>query len=219
MKEEKKTLEIEVILFIILLVIIAFGPAILTYLSTYTSAISPYTGPINQYYTPVSDALKTLMGWLVGISIPISVFFLVGIVYCVERLKHIRRKEAEIFDAKVEPAYEEGVKGDTGLSKRWDAVKEHVTSPNPSDWRQAILEADSMLDDALTSLGYRGDGIGEKLKRVVPGDMRSLDEAWEAHKIRNQIAHDGLQFNLTQHEANRVINLYKKVFEEFYYLQ
>jgi hypothetical protein len=81
------------------------------------------------------------------------------------------------------------------------------------------LEADIVLDDILTSLGYQGDGIGEKLKRVNPGDMKSLNEAWEAHKVRNQIAHEGSQFPLTQHEANRVVNLYKKVMEEFYFIQ
>jgi len=94
----------------------------------------------------------------------------------------------------------------------------NINSDNPNDWKQAIIEADIMLDDVLTKLGYRGDSIGDKLKRAEPADFSTLNEAWEAHKVRNQIAHSGSTYPLNQHEANRVIQMYRKVFEEFYYL-
>jgi hypothetical protein len=178
------------------------------------------SGAISSYGSMAYDALKGFMSFLVVISIPLSLFFLIGIIYCVEKLKRIRAKEALVFDAKVEPAIEAvGPSGNEDLSRRWEHVKTLVSSASQSDWRQAVLEADIVLDDILTSLGYQGDGIGEKLKRVNPGDMKSLNEAWEAHKVRNQIAHEGSQFPLTQHEANRVVNLYKKVMEEFYFIQ
>jgi hypothetical protein len=59
------------------------------------------------------------------------------------------------------------------------------------------------LDDLLNKLGYRGESIGEKLKRVAKGDMKSLNDAWEAHKVRNQIAHEGSSVNLSHHEAKK----------------
>ena len=65
---------------------------------------------------------------------------------------------------------------------------------------------------------YHGDSIGEKLKKVEKADFKTLDEAWEAHKFRNQIAHEGSTMSVNQYEAKRVVNLYKKVFEEFYYI-
>ena len=164
---------------------------------------------------------KNLIGVLIGLSIPLSVAFLIVTIYSVEQLKRIRKKEEQIFDLKVEPAYEdtEAVNaGDPTLSKRWDTVSLHINSDNPNDWKQAIIEADIMLDDVLTKLGYRGDSIGDKLKRAEPADFSTLNEAWEAHKVRNQIAHSGSPYPLNQHEANRVIQMYRKVFEEFYYL-
>jgi len=164
---------------------------------------------------------KNLIGVLIGLSIPLSVAFLIVTIYSVEQLKRIRKKEEQIFDLKVEPAYEdtEAVNaGDPTLSKRWDTVSLHINSDNPNDWKQAIIEADIMLDDVLTKLGYRGDSIGDKLKRAEPADFSTLNEAWEAHKVRNQIAHSGSTYPLNQHEANRVIQMYRKVFEEFYYL-
>ena len=56
------------------------------------------------------------------------------------------------------------------------------------------------------------------MKRVEPSDFDSLNEAWEAHKVRNIIAHEGLSYVLSENEAKRVFSQYKKVFEEFYYV-
>ncbi len=158
------------------------------------------------------------LGFLIGISIPLAILFLIGIIYCVEQLKIIRDKEHALYDLKVEEAYETDVKGDPSLTKRWESIMRHIESANQNDWRQAILEADIILDDLLNKMEYHGESIGEKLKRVEKADFNSLDEAWEAHKVRNQIAHEGSAMQLSQYEAKRVINLYKKVFEEFYYI-
>lgn len=161
---------------------------------------------------------KNLFGILVGISFPLSFFFLIGIIYCVENLKRLRKREEEVFDKKVEPAFEKEPSGDTVMAHRWQNAIQHIASDNPNDWKQAIIEADIILEDLLTKMGYRGDSIGEKLKRVAKGDMKTLDEAWEAHKVRNQIAHEGSNFSLNHHEAKNVIAMYRKVFEEFYYI-
>lgn len=161
--------------------------------------------------------LQDFLGFLVGMSLVLSVFFLIVIIYCVERLKVLRNKQAEIYDAKVDPGFETVETGDNILAHRWENAMKHIDSTNPNDWKQAILEADIILDDLLTRLGYKGESVGEKLKRVVTGDMKSLNEAWEAHKVRNSIAHES-GFQLDHHVAKHTIAMYKKVFEEFYYI-
>jgi hypothetical protein len=169
------------------------------------------------YYPTFVILVKKVLGFLVGLSLPLSVFFLIVIVYCVENLKRIRRKEQEIYNTKVEPIIEEHQAGDTILAKRWESIKQHISSENPNDWRQAIMDADIILEDLLTKMGYRGESIGEKLKRVERGDFATLDQAWEAHKIRNQIAHEA-GFSLNHVQAKRAVDLYRQVFEEFYYI-
>ena len=169
-------------------------------------------------YPSLDAGIKHVVGFFLGISIILAVFFLFGIVYCVEQLKIIRKKEHDLYDLKVEEAYETAVKGDATLAKRWESIQRHIESDNENDWRQAIMEADIILDDLLNKMEYKGDSIGEKLKRVEKADFATLDDAWEAHKVRNQIAHEGSTTPLGQYEAKRVINLYKKVFEEFYYI-
>ena len=162
--------------------------------------------------------LNSIKGIIILICIVLSVIFLLGILISVEGIKHIRRKEDEIFNRPIEMAYTEDNKADKELSLRWSKILEHIDSPNQNDWKQAIIDADVILDDLVTKLGYRGESLGEKLKRVNKGDFKSLDEAWSAHKVRNNIAHDGSGFSLNQLEAKRVIDLYRKVFEEFYHI-
>lgn len=170
------------------------------------------------YYPNLFNVIKSIIGILITVSIPISILLFFGIIYSVERLKAIRKKESKILDAKVDIGYDDG-KADPELSNRWEKVIILLSSSNQNDWKQAILEADIILGSLLTKIGYKGDGIGEQLKRITKGDLESIDQAWEAHKIRNMIAHDGSGFVLDYHEAKRVINLYKQVFKEFFFIQ
>lgn len=104
------------------------------------------------------------------------------------------------------------------VNPKWNKVQEHINSKNPADWRLAILEADIILDEMLDKMGYHGATIGEKLKMVEQSDFTTINSAWEAHKIRNSIAHEGSDFLISQREAERVIALFKQVFEEFKYI-
>ncbi len=214
-KEEKKGIELGVIL-IALVVVIALAPTVFSLLS---KSFGPYFQHYFSAYYPLAIFVaERAFGWLLGISIIVSSLLVVGIVTAVEGTKHIRKKEKELYDLKVELAVDDAVKGDPALSKKWQNVMNHADSPNASDWRQAIIEADIILGEILTKMSYQGEGIGEQLKQANKADFNTLDQAWEAHKVRNQIAHEGSDFHLDQHEAKRVINLYRQVFEEFFYI-
>lgn len=161
---------------------------------------------------------KTLSGYFIGLCIIVSFMLFFGIIYCVEKLKLIRKKEDLIYNPKIELAYEEIQKADQELAHKWDKVKTHIESENENDWRQAIIEADIILGELLTKMGYKGDGIGEQLRRVEKADFNTIDQAWEAHKIRNAVAHEGSDYILNKNEAKRIISLYRQVFEEFFYI-
>ena len=104
----------------------------------------------------------------------------------------------------------------SAVNPKWQHILDLMNSLNVNDWKQAILQADIMLADILDRMALPGVTIGDKLKAVEKSDFNSIENAWEAHKIRNQIAHEGTDFILNQHEALRVLNLYKTVFEEFH---
>ncbi len=140
----------------------------------------------------------------------LCILFIIGIVYTLIRI-HQYELEAQ-KDLYPGPEEEEEI---PEKNPRWQGVLNHINSENPSDWRLAILECDIVLDELLDKNGYIGDTIGDKLKQAVKGDFKTLDNAWEAHRIRNAIAHEGQDFMLTQREALRVVNLYESVFREF----
>jgi hypothetical protein len=105
------------------------------------------------------------------------------------------------------------------VKNRWQNIIKRSQSSSESDWRLAIIECDILLDEMLKKMGYHGESIADKLKLVERSDFHTIDFAWEAHKVRNRIAHSGSDFHLSYSEFERVFGLYKKVFEEFYFIQ
>lgn len=160
----------------------------------------------------IKSFFKGMIATLMIIGTIITLLFLGGIVYVTIRTNQIRAREVKRIKSAIPKKTEQY------HNERWEKVLEHVSSENPSDWRFAILEADVMLDELFTKMGYIGLTLGDKLKQANQGDVKSLDAAWEAHKTRNQIAHEGGDFILTQREARRVIELYAQVFRESRYI-
>ena len=140
----------------------------------------------------------------------LSTLFIMGIVYCLLKLHALEK----IWVASINPSPAEAI-AEKPKNERWQRVVAHISSDNASDWRLAILECDIILDELLDKLGYIGGTIGDKLKNATTAEFRTLNNAWEAHKIRNAIAHEGQDFTLTQREARRIVSLYETVFREF----
>mgnify|MGYP001560337156 CR=1 FL=1 len=143
----------------------------------------------------------------------ISVFCTFLIIDFLYRLFTVRREERAW---ELEQILKNAPAGENE-NARWLAVERLLDSNNESDWKLAIIEADKMLDELLVVLGYQGASLGDRLLAVEKGDMLSLDEAWEAHKYRNRIAHEtGMQ--VTEREAKRIVGLYGKVFREYKFI-
>ena len=72
--------------------------------------------------------------------------------------------------------------------KRWQRI-ERLTAQGETGCQLAIIEADKLLDQALHQLGYPGETMGERLKDARHA-LRDNDRVWQAHKLRNRIAHE-----------------------------
>lgn len=143
----------------------------------------------------------------------LAVFLLAGIIYSIIRKKEIEHAEEKRYHGYFITHVPEPARND-----RWEKVEKLFASPNESDWRLGIIEADAMLDHLVTSLGYPGSNLGERLKGIERGDFPTLNEAWEAHKVRNRIAHEGMQFHMTEREARQTKLNYETVFRDAHYI-
>lgn len=70
--------------------------------------------------------------------------------------------------------------------KRVQQAWMHVESLH--DPVRKVMEADKVLDLALGELGYAGS-VADKLKKAGPR-IKNLQAVWDAHKLRNTLAHE-----------------------------
>lgn len=76
--------------------------------------------------------------------------------------------------------------------------------------KEAVLDADKLLDYALHKKGYEGS-LGEKLKRA--GKLFSdINAVWAAHKVRNSIAHEMVE--ISEKDFRTALHSYKKALND-----
>lgn len=165
----------------------------------------------HSYLYPFWEKWKIFAAIITGASI-------VWLGYSTWALKKVEEEEEKIYGhVETNMFLEEEVKEEKSPdNERWQKIVDQSYTNNPSDWAVAIMEADKMLEDVLRKNNYPGDTIGEMLKSAGGADQfLTLDAAWEAHKIRNKVAHGGNDFQLTDRETRRAITLFEQVFREF----
>ena len=143
------------------------------------------------------------LGALEFFGIVITLIFFAGIIYFaietgwlslrVDRFRHIilqsniSRKQAQ---------------------ESWRRIEEQFYRGGESDLKVAILEADKLLNDALREAGIMGIQLGDRLKKTNIGQIPNLNELWQAHKLRNQIAHEP-NFKMKRDVAERALGIYE----------
>ena len=148
------------------------------------------------------------------IAILLSILFFAGFIYAKIRLAQLHEIELEhLKEAEARWATQHSHKASKNV--KWEEIQRRVSENNPESWRLAIIEADILLDETLTNAGYVGQSIGEKLKTANPTSFTTVQDAWEAHKVRNEIAHVGSDFVLTKRIAQEAIMRFERVFREF----
>lgn len=146
------------------------------------------------------------------------------ILYCLVRLYEMKQEDKKKAAKETKPAMVSEVKPLPHLpgaepvvpvrNEVWEGIRGKLLSDSPSDWRLGIIEADIYMDRQFDARGFWGDTVGDKLKNLTPNKLPSVQIAWEAHKVRNRIAHDGADFSLTMPEARRVLSYYEIVFRD-----
>lgn len=97
--------------------------------------------------------------------------------------------------------------------KRWDAIIKKAENLGQAGYPMAIIEADIMLEEIMGRLGFLGKNLAERLRSTSPGELAGLNDIWEAHKLRNRIAHEP-DFRPSREETTRALGAYKKALQD-----
>ena len=71
----------------------------------------------------------------------------------------------------------------------WLHIENSLEKDKKPTYNSAIIEADKLLDKAMTEMGLPGKTMGERLKKSS-ARFSQINSVWHAHKLRNQIAHE-----------------------------
>ncbi len=167
------------------------------------------------YLNSELNGLERFLIWLFSITWMIKLIIILFCILCFLCILYLNMKITPIVETERKLLYPIIAKDERVINERWEKIKARADSLNENDWRIAIIEADIMLGDLLDKLFLPGDTIGDKLKAVEKSDFTTINEAWEAHKIRNKISHEGQDFMINQRETKIALSMYQKVFEEF----
>ena len=88
-------------------------------------------------------------------------------------------------------------------------IEQLLDSNDPIHAAQAIMRADSFLDQIMKVVGCQGATFADRLRGLKRRFDRILyQQIWEAHKIRNQIAHESTEISSAQ--ARNFLPIYRR---------
>ena len=95
---------------------------------------------------------------------------------------------------------------------KWLAIEQQLKRDEPSSYQLSVLNADKLVDQSLRDRGLAGQTMGERLKNA-PKTFSQLQALWNAHKLRNQIAHE-TTVNIGYDDARRALAAFKQALKD-----
>lgn len=93
------------------------------------------------------------------------------------------------------------------IKKTWQRIVKMANG----DPNHAILEADKLLNHTLTLKGYDGS-VGDQLK-AASFLFTNINDVWQAHKARNQLAHE-IGKKISIKESKSYLIIFKKALKD-----
>lgn len=92
----------------------------------------------------------------------------------------------------------------------WRTIAATGQTANDHARKQAILDADKLVDQVFRDLSIPGKTFGERL-RAAEGRLHktTYQDLWDAHKLRNQIAHE-VGYTVTEYEAEQALSQFER---------
>jgi hypothetical protein len=115
---------------------------------------------------------------------------------------HLKEKTKRIFTLRTEV-----------FRERWQSVIRRFNLSSPESMRLAIIEADGVVDAILKEVGVPGEHMADRLMKIAPESLSSLNRLWRAHRLRNELVHTP-GFTLSAEEAKAAMEDYESFLKE-----
>lgn len=140
------------------------------------------------------------------ISLLVTLFLAIAAMRLAAKQKEFNAQAA------AQTAVQAEIAGAGPLQEQWHDIMHHIESPREGEWKFAVIEADTIVDSVLKNY-FPGDTMGERLMNIDKTKLLSIEGLWEAHKVRNRLAHDPGYF-LRHAEALRAVRLFGETLKE-----
>ncbi len=103
------------------------------------------------------------------------------------------------------------------LTQKWLKIKTRSGKGLEDEYKLAIIEADSLLDEILKKLGYGEEELSGKLNKIPSEILPNIEEILQAHKVRNNIVYDP-NYKLSLEETERALAIFEKALIDLHVL-
>ncbi len=163
--------------------------------------MSPRPNPIHFWL-----AAQTIFAW---VFLVVDLVLLGGFIYAYRKLLGFR------------PNIKPGKRHPIGMAspqlivfrERWEGALRRFNTSSPEAMRFSILEADMLVDSILKDSGIEGATMADRLTKLTPDTVKSLNALWKAHRLRNKLE-ETAEYEVPLGEAQEAIQGYEAFLKE-----
>ena len=103
---------------------------------------------------------------------------------------------------------------ETAVQKKWKKIRKRIESPSDANWKLGIIESEEIIENILSEMGYKGEGIREKLKGADESKIPNLSDLISAYDIFINILADP-DYKVHQDKAIKTISAFEEFLKNF----
>lgn len=92
------------------------------------------------------------------------------------------------------------------VKRKWQKIQQYLDEGEAGQ-SVAVTEADKLLDYCLEKLQFGGEVMADRLRSAKPS-IRNYEAVWQAHKLRNKIAHES-DYLIKKSDAKHAVRTYR----------
>lgn len=97
------------------------------------------------------------------------------------------------------------------INKKWKKIREKSRT-SEAEARLAVIEADTLLEDTLKRMGFKGQFLKERLETLTVDILENVKQVKRANEIRQKLVDDP-SYYLDLESAHKVLDVYEKALE------